>query len=113
VSTRPGTSDSGPRPAILIVHVEVAEADAAELNRWYEEEHRPEKMGLPGYLSMRRFQAYDGSPRFLAVYELSEPEAAVHGPSSSPAPPPSDWMKAVMATWTRWDRSIWVELPSP
>jgi hypothetical protein len=77
------------------------------LNRWYEEEHRPEKLALPGYLSMRRFRAYDGAPRFLALYELTAPEAAL---PSAPAALPSDWMKAVMAKWQQWDRSIWVEL---
>jgi len=80
------------------------------LNRWYEEEHRPEKMALPGYVGMRRFRAFDGAPSFLAIYELTEPEAAVH---TAPGPPASDWMKAVMDKWKHWDRSIWVELMTP
>ena len=44
------------RPAVLVVTVEVAEEDVDELNRWYEEEHRPEKLSLPGYAGLRRFQ---------------------------------------------------------
>ena len=88
----------------------IAEEDAEELNRWYEEEHRPEKMALPGYVGMRRFRAFEGAPSFLAIYELTEPEAAVH---TAPGPPPSDWMKAVMDKWKHWDRSIWVELMTP
>jgi hypothetical protein len=110
LSTDQGAADAVRRPAILIVHVEVAEEDAEELNRWYEEEHRPEKMALPGYVGMRRFRAFEGAPSFLAIYELTEPEAAVH---TAPGPPPSDWMKAVMDKWKHWDRSIWVELMTP
>jgi hypothetical protein len=56
--------------------VEVAEEDVDELNRWYEEEHRPEKLSLPGYTGLRRFRASDGAPKFLAIYELEHPTAA-------------------------------------
>ncbi|MGA7419573.1 MAG: hypothetical protein WB765_15260 [Acidimicrobiales bacterium] len=98
----------GQQPAVLIVTVEVAEEDVDELNRWYEEEHRPEKLSLPGYLSMRRFRSADGSPTFLAIYELAHPDVG-----TTPAPGDaemSDWMTAVMATWKRWDRAVWTEL---
>jgi hypothetical protein len=100
------------RPAVLIVTVEVAEEDVDELNRWYEEEHRPEKLSLPGYLSMRRYRAADGSPTFLAIYELDDPDAA--DDQARGGPEMSAWMKAVMATWKRWDRAVWTELtPGP
>ena len=96
------------RPAVLIVTVEVAEEDVEELNRWYEEEHRPEKLSLAGYRSLRRYRAADGSPTFLAVYELDHPGvAAVSGGSHTEM---SEWMKAVMAKWKRWDRAVWTEL---
>ncbi len=62
-------------PAVLVVMVDVDEKDVDELNRWYENEHRPEKMALPGYVSMRRFRVADGSPRFLAIYELDDAES--------------------------------------
>ena len=103
-----GDADGG--AAILIVHVEVAESDVDELDAWYEEEHRPEKMALPGYVSMRRFRDHDGSPSFLAIYELTSPEAAM---PTSPGPPMSKRMHAIMAKWRRWDRSVWVEIPAP
>jgi hypothetical protein len=95
-------------PALLIVTVEVAEEDVEELNRWYEEEHRPEKLSLPGYRSMRRYQSSDGSPRFLAIYELDHPGVAAV--SAGGDTEMSEWMRAVMAKWKRWDRAIWTEL---
>lgn len=97
------------QPAILVVSVEVDEADVDELNRWYEAEHGPERLAMPGFVAMRRFRAYDGSPRFLAVYELESADAA-----TSPAymsAPQSDWMREILAKWKRWDRDVWVELP--
>ncbi|HEY1466202.1 MAG TPA: hypothetical protein VGF11_04040 [Acidimicrobiales bacterium] len=98
----------GQRPAVLIVTVQVADEDVDELNRWYEEEHRPEKLSIPGYVSMRRYRAADGSPTFLAIYELDHPDVAAV-PAEGGAET-SAWMKAVMAKWTRWDRAVWTEL---
>jgi hypothetical protein len=97
------------RPALLVVNVEVDEEDVEELHQWYEEEHRPEKMGLPGYTSLRRFRANDGKPHFLAIYELDYPEAAEIGPNM-PRVTPSEWSKAVQAKWKDWNRRVWVEL---
>jgi hypothetical protein len=99
------------RPAVLVVTVEVAEDDVDELNRWYEEEHRPEKLSQPGYLGLRRFRASDGSPTFLAIYELDYPDAAAGGGGGVEA---TRRMEEIMATWKRWDRRVWVELqPAP
>ena len=98
-----------PRKAVLVVHVEVDEADVDELNKWYEEEHRPAKLGLPGYTSLRRFRAHDGAPHFLAIYELEYPEAAEVRPEN--AIPVTEWSIAVQEKWKDWNRRIWVELP--
>lgn len=98
----------GEQPAVLIVTVEVADEDVDELNRWYEEEHRPEKLSLPGYLTMRRYRAADGSPTFLAIYELDHPDVAAVPPEGGAEM--SGWMKAVMGKWKRWDRAVWTYL---
>jgi hypothetical protein len=49
--------------------------DEAEFNRWYNEEHVGERMRCPGFVSATRFQAVEGSPRYLVTYELVGPEA--------------------------------------
>jgi hypothetical protein len=98
------------RPAVLVVTVEVAEEDVDELNRWYEEEHRFEKLALPGYTGLRRFQASDGAPKFLAIYELEYPDAASGGGGGAEA---TRRMEQIITTWKRWERSVWVELESP
>ena len=45
-----------------------------EFNRWYKEEHMPGLLAIPGVLSAARYEAVSGSPKYLAVYELSNPE---------------------------------------
>lgn len=95
-------------PAVLVVFVEVAEEDVDELNRWYDEEHGPEKLALPGYSGLRRFRAADGSARFLAIYELSDPDAATAPAASTEQS--ARRMEEIMSRWKRWERSVWVEL---
>jgi hypothetical protein len=46
-----------------------------EFNAWYNEEHIPERLSIPGVLSAARYQAVAGGPKYLACYELANPEA--------------------------------------
>jgi hypothetical protein len=56
--------------ALLVVMFDVDPEHEEEFNRWYDEEHFPERKGIPGFLSCRRFRAVQGSPKYIAVYEL-------------------------------------------
>lgn len=60
---------------LLMVYVDVPAALEAEFNRWYNEEHIPERLSIPGVLDAARYVAVRGGPKYLACYELSEPEA--------------------------------------
>ena len=43
---------------------------------WYDNEHLPERLACPGFLSARRFSAVAGTnPRHLALYELTSTAA--------------------------------------
>jgi hypothetical protein len=69
------TADDG-RCALLLVMLDAeAGVDDDEFNRWYFEEHVAERLALPGFRSARRFEAVEGSPRYLAIYELDSPDA--------------------------------------
>ena len=76
------TSNNGQRAnqqvgaTVLIVMMEVDEADDAVFNKWYNEEHLPERMAIPGYISARRFMLdpedgqANGVLRYLCIWEL-------------------------------------------
>jgi hypothetical protein len=88
--------DAGSHPErpewVNIVSVDVEDAYAPEFDRWYNEVHVPEILGCPGWLANRRYECLDGEPRFLAIYELSDPDR----PFSSP-----EWEAAV-----GWDEHV-------
>jgi hypothetical protein len=96
--------------AVLIVQVEIDPADDEEFNRWYDEEHVPEKLHTPGFVSARRFRSFDQAASYLVIYELENPQAATN--KSYMRTEPTEWSKSVMARWKNWNRAVWVQLGS-
>jgi hypothetical protein len=62
------------KPGLLLVMADIDPANEDDFNRWYEEEHLDERMRIPGFLNARRFTALEGSPKYLALYDLESPE---------------------------------------
>ena len=59
---------------VLVVTMEVDPADEAEFNQWYNEQHLPERMEIPGYISARRFKLAEGEGAltYLCIWELED-----------------------------------------
>jgi hypothetical protein len=60
---------------LLLTMTEPPAAAEDEFNAWYDSEHIPERLSIPGFLSARRWQA-EVPPRegkYLATYELVSP----------------------------------------
>jgi hypothetical protein len=95
---------------LLMVIVEVDPADEDEFNRWYDDEHIPEKRAAEGFRSARRFVAPEGG-RYLALYEIDDPAAVTS--EAYMTQPVTDWTKAIMQKWRQWDRSVWYEITKP
>ncbi len=61
---------------LLMVMMEPPPAIEEEFNAWYDTEHLPERIALPGFLSGARYVCVDGYPRYMALYDL-ESEAVL------------------------------------
>ena len=61
---------------VLVVTMEVDEADEAEFNQWYNEQHLPERMAIPGYVSARRFKLEgddnNNALKYLCIWEMED-----------------------------------------
>ena len=59
---------------VLVVMMEVDPEHEDEFNRWYDEEHLPERMGIPGYISARRFKLEEGEGvlTYLCIWEMED-----------------------------------------
>ena len=80
---------------LLMVWADVPADKEQEFNRWYDEEHLPERMAIPGFLSGARYEAVKGGPKYLACYEL-ESVAVLESPA----------YKKVQANPTPWTKRI-------
>ncbi len=58
---------------LLMLWTDVDPEYEAEFNRWYDEEHVNRLLSIPGFLSAGRYVAVKGGPKYLAMYELEEP----------------------------------------
>ncbi len=59
---------------VLVVMMEVDPEHEEEFNRWYDDEHLPERLEIPGYVSARRFKLQDGEGvlKYLCIWELED-----------------------------------------
>ena len=57
---------------LLMVWTDIDPQFEVEFNNWYDEEHLPRLLEIPGFLSAGRYVAVKGAPKYLAMYELED-----------------------------------------
>lgn len=62
---------AGRAEGLLYVEVDCPPELESEFHAWYNLEHVPERLSIPGFVSGRRYAALEGLPRWLATYELT------------------------------------------
>jgi hypothetical protein len=87
---------------LLFMAFDFSTAHADEFHDWYDKEHIPERLRVPGFLNAERWIAEDKPAVHVATYDLerpavlsAEPYRAVAGPNQSP------WTKRVTAMCRR------------
>ncbi len=81
---------------LYIVHTDIPDHIVDEYNEWYDEEHLPRLVTVPGVIRARRYTAVSGSPKYLTAYELTDKNAF-----ESP-----EGLKARKTPWTEKMRSL-------
>ena len=66
----------------------------SEFHTWYNLEHIPERLRIPGFVSGHRYVALEGEPRWLAAYRLESPEVLE-------SPEYRQWMGPLQTPWTK------------
>jgi hypothetical protein len=83
---------------IFLVYTDIDPQHEEEFNAWYNTEHLPELLSLPGFLDAARYVAYKGVPRYLAVYELESAEALKTAEFQKWRANPSPWSRRISPT---------------
>ncbi|HTE86801.1 MAG TPA: hypothetical protein VK821_18965 [Dehalococcoidia bacterium] len=55
---------------VYVVAVDMEPDWEDEANRWYNDEHIPALLSVPGYIGARRYVAVEGEPKYLNWYEI-------------------------------------------
>jgi hypothetical protein len=77
--------------AIFLVYTDLVDPKyEEEFNAWYDTEHLPQILGLPGFLDGARYSAVKGGPKYLAAYELESVEAVQRPEFENRPRPPWD-----------------------
>lgn len=87
-----------PRKGFLLVLMHPPSTFEEEFNAWYDAEHVPERMSVPGFETAIRYVSTGPAPRYMAMYDLarfdvlaSDAYQRVGGANASP------WTKRVTA----------------
>lgn len=69
----------------------------ANYENWYQSEHLPERLGVPGFLRGRRYQAVVGDLEFFTWYEVASPAVLRSEPYKACLANPTPWTQEIMS----------------
>lgn len=82
--------------AALGIWIDV-DADALDdFNAWYREQHIPERLGVPGFLRGRRYEATGASPAYFTLYETESAAVLSSAAYLARLNAPTDWTRRVL-----------------
>lgn len=85
------------REGLMFVMMGIAPEREEEFNAWYDTEHLPERRGCEGFLNARRFEAVQGSPKYLAAYDLASVTVLSSAPYRAFTDEYSPWTKRILS----------------
>ena len=96
---------------LFYVYTEPGSVDEAEFHDWYDHEHGPARLTVPGFRGARRYRALDGQkPTWLALYDLDSPEVIDSPAYKALGAQASDRDKSVAAGLAALDRRVYEQI---
>ena len=92
--------------AVLGVWNEIVPEAEDSYNDWYVREHIPERVSVPGMRRGRRYRAFHGSPRYMALYEAESLDVLTTGHYRWQLDHPTPWTSFIMARFIGQQRGI-------
>lgn len=81
--------------------------DRRDYEAWYQQDHVPDRLGIPGFQHARRYRRLNGPrPEFLTFYETATPEVLCSAPYLKRLAEPTAWTARIMAHFRTMSRSI-------
>jgi len=98
---------------LFYVYTEAGSVDEAEFHDWYDHEHGPARLAVPGFRGALRYRALDDQkPTWLALYDLDSPEVIDSPAYKALGAQASDRDKSVAAGLATLDRRVYEQISS-
>jgi hypothetical protein len=106
---------------LLVVLSDIRPELEPDFARWYDQEHLPQRLAVPGFIRAARYEAgpvvYSGGltmpeaapPRHLAAYEMEGPEVLESEAYRHLIANPSEWTRRIRSTFQLRLRHSYVE----
>lgn len=91
--------------AVAIWH-DIAAEGREDFYAWHGTEHMPERVGIPGFLRGRRYQAIEADLEFFNLYEAVTPEVLTGPDYQARLDDPTPWTRAAVRHFRDVARSI-------
>lgn len=97
---------------LLLVMADIDPANEEDFNRWYEEEHIPERLSVPGFHRARRFRAVVGGPKYLALYDVENIDVfkSKEYLDFYSGPKETEWTRRIVKKQTNFVRNIYMKI---
>lgn len=95
---------------LLVIWTDVAPEYEAEFNEWYDKEHIPQLLAIPGILTGRRYQAVDGKPKYIAIYEMTDENVWKSDAFREVRENPTDWSRKIIPQFRNTQRGIFRQI---
>jgi hypothetical protein len=98
---------------LFYVYTDAGAVPEAEFHDWYDHEHGPSRLAVPGIRSLLRYRALDDQkPPWLALYELDGPDALESPEYKALGAGVSDRDRAVISGLSLLDRRVYKQISS-
>lgn len=95
---------------ILAVWNDRSEAIKLDYERWYMNEHIPERLAVPGFRTARRYEAIEADRAFFTYYEVDSPDVLIDPVYTALLANPTPLTRSIMPHFYGMVRSVFVEI---
>lgn len=93
-------------PGLLAIWNAITPEQEAQFNAWYDGEHIPERLALPGFLEARRYRDSDAAHRYCALYDTDAPSALSSPAYMARLADPTPATRSIMAHFRDMHRAV-------
>jgi len=95
---------------LLVVWTDIAAEYEVEFNEWYDKEHIPQLLGVPGFETGRRYQAVDGIPKYIAISQLADENVLKSNAFRAVRENPTAWARKITPQFRDTQRGVFRQI---